>query len=297
MKNKYQDRDFSKKSLELIEKINAVIDDYKQQHYTLTLRQCYYQLVSRGLIENTERSYKRITDLISNARLAGLIDWNSITDRTRYLRGGNGDSTPAERIRYTALGFSIDKWRNQKNYCEIWVEKDALLEVVGSACLNTDTRYFSCRGYCSQSEMHEAAQRFISKADRADCYLIYLGDFDPSGLDMTRDIKERLDLFGASPEIRRIALTQEQITKFNPPPNPAKITDKRAVNYIKTFGEYSWELDALAPQFIEQLIDSEVRSLMDDHILSETLALEKEQQRELQLLSDNYDAAINFLRS
>ena len=288
MKIKYEEHKFNQKSLDLIERINSVITEYSQQGYDLTLRQTYYQLVARRLIENTEKSYKRTGDLINNARLAGLIDWNAITDRTRNLRGGVSNFTPAEIIETQARYFHLNNWTNQPNYVEVWIEKDALIDVVGTACYKTDTPFFSCRGYCSQSEMWQAAQRFIRKNNCNGHYIIYLGDHDPSGIDMTRDIYDRMKLFGASVEVRRIALTMEQINTFNPPPNPAKITDKRAKAYIKKFGESSWELDALEPQFIGQLIDSEICPLMDEQILAETRALELEQQRELQFICNHY---------
>ena len=81
MKIKYVDQRFNDKSLALIKRCNAIIADYQAQGYTLTLRQLYYQCVSRNIIENTERSYKRLGDLISNGRLGGLIDWDSVEDR------------------------------------------------------------------------------------------------------------------------------------------------------------------------------------------------------------------------
>lgn len=296
MKIKYEEHKFNARSFELIEHVNAVIAEYSRQGYELTLRQTYYQLVARGFIENSEKSYKRIGDLINNARLAGLINWEAITDRTRELRGGNCNVPPAEIIKDDARFFSLDKWTNQPNYVEIWVEKDALIDVVGSACFRTDTPYFSCRGYCSQSEMWQAAQRFIRKGNREGRYLIYLGDHDPSGIDMTRDVADRLKLFGASVDVRRVALTMEQIKTFNPPPNPAKITDRRAVAYIKRWGHESWELDALEPKFITQLIQGEISALMDNAIVAKTVALEREMQQDLQLISDNYERVISYLR-
>lgn len=293
MKIKYEEHKFNGRSLDIIEHANTIIEEYSRQGYNLTLRQTYYQLVARGFIENSESSYKRTGDIINNARLAGLVDWEAITDRTRNLRGGNANILPSKIIKTDAEFFSLDKWTNQPNYVEVWVEKDALIDVVGKGCRETDTQYFSCRGYCSQSEMWQAAQRFIKKGDRAGRYLIYLGDHDPSGIDMTRDITDRMKLFGADVEVKRIALTMEQIKTFNPPPNPAKLADRRATAYIKQFGEHSWELDALEPQFIRQLIDSEIRPLMDEKILAQTLELEQEQRRELELVADNYDLIIS----
>lgn len=297
MKIKYEERKFNKRNLALVEHVNAVVDEYSRQGYNLTLRQIYYQLVARGFIENTKQSYKRIDDLVGNARLAGLIDWNAITDRTRYLRRTRTHESPAQEILRLSWQFHIDQWTNQPNYAEVWVEKDAMIDVIGQACRDSDTPYFSCRGYCSLSGIWLAAQRFTKYyGDREGRYIIYLGDHDPSGIDMARDIPARLKLFGANVEFRRVALTEEQIQTFNPPPNPAKITDSRSAKYIRKFGEDSWELDALEPRFITQLIQGEISKLVDADLVAEISELEREQQAELQLISDNYHDAVAYSR-
>lgn len=133
MKIQYQERKFYKKTLALIETINSVINEYQRQGYTLTLRQTYYQLVARGYIENSENSYERIGDTIDKARLAGLIDWEAITDRTRYLRASSHWTTPADIINSASYSYRLDKWAYQPNYIEVWIEKDALVDVVGKA--------------------------------------------------------------------------------------------------------------------------------------------------------------------
>lgn len=189
-KIEYKSIKFQQKSLELINLVNQVVEEYQAQGYELTLRQAYYQLVARGYIPNNERSYKNIGSLINDGRLAGLIDWYSITDRTRNLRSNGHWDNPADVIGSARYSYMLDKWQGQPNYVEVWVEKDALVDIVGQACRPLDTPYFSCRGYTSQSEMWSAAQRFIRQDDRENRFIIHLGDHDPSGIDMTRDIQE-----------------------------------------------------------------------------------------------------------
>ena len=230
-KIQYKEIRFQQKSLDLIELVNQVVDEYSAQGYELTLRQVYYQLVARGYIPNNERSYKNVGSLINDGRLAGLIDWHSVTDRTRNLRKESHWDNPADVIASARYSYNLDKWKGQPNYVEVWVEKDALVDIVGQACSPLDTPYFSCRGYTSQSEMWSAAQRFIRQKQRKKRIIIHLGDHDPSGIDMTRDIQERLELFGADVYVKRVALTMNQIQTYNPPPNPAKITDSRASKY------------------------------------------------------------------
>lgn len=296
-KIQYKEIAFRQKSLDLIELINGVIDEYSRQGYELTLRQAYYQLVARGYIENNERSYKNIGNLINDGRLAGLIDWNSITDRTRNLRHNSHWDRPQDVIYSAKYSYLLDKWEGQPNYVEVWVEKDALVDIVGQACEPIDTPYFSCRGYTSQSEMWTAAQRFIRQKDRDNRYIIHLGDHDPSGIDMTRDIQERLEMFGADVFVKRVALTMKQVKTYNPPPNPAKITDSRCGKYIDQYGEESWELDALEPQMLVNLIKNGVTALRDDEIYQAVYDREKQEKEELQKLADHYVSAISFLES
>lgn len=294
-KIQYKEIKFRQNSLDLINLVNQVVDEYKAQGYELTLRQAYYQLVARGYIPNNERSYKNIGNLINDGGLAGLIDWYSITDRTRYLRGHSHWDEPADVIASAKYSYDLDKWKGQPNYVEVWVEKDALVDIVGQACDPIDTPYFSCRGYTSQSEMWGAAQRFIRQGYREQRIIIHLGDHDPSGIDMTRDIQERLNMFGVDVHVKRVALTMNQIDQYNPPPNPAKLSDSRCHAYMEQFGDESWELDALEQSVITNLIRNEVTAFRDDVIYQEVCDKEHREKEELQMLVDNYDETVRFL--
>lgn len=296
-KIQYKEIRFQKKSLDLIELVNQVVDEYSAQGYELTLRQVYYQLVARGYIPNNERSYKNVGSLINDGRLAGLIDWHSVTDRTRNLRKESHWDNPADVIASARYSYNLDKWKGQPNYVEVWVEKDALVDIVGQACSPLDTPYFSCRGYTSQSEMWSAAQRFIRQKQRKKRIIIHLGDHDPSGIDMTRDIQERLEMFGADVFVKRVALTMNQIQTYNPPPNPAKITDSRASKYIDQFGDESWELDALEPKVITDLIKKQVTMYRNDAIYRAVCDKESREKEELKMLEHNYDKAVAYLES
>lgn len=296
-KIQYKEIRFQQKSLDLIELVNQVVDEYSAQGYELTLRQVYYQLVARGYIPNNERSYKNVGSLINDGRLAGLIDWHSVTDRTRNLRKESHWDNPADVIASARYSYNLDKWKGQPNYVEVWVEKDALVDIVGQACSPLDTPYFSCRGYTSQSEMWSAAQRFIRQEQREKRIIIHLGDHDPSGIDMTRDIQERLELFGADVYVKRVALTMNQIQTYNPPPNPAKITDSRASKYIDQFGDESWELDALEPKVITDLIKKQVTMYRNDDIYRAVCDKESREKEELKMLERNYDRAVAYLES
>lgn len=291
-------------AVEVVRQANAICAEYADAGYDLTLRQLYYQFVARGLIPNTQKDYKRLGDIVNKARLAGLIDWDYIVDRTRNLASlGHWDS-PADIIGSAAASFRLDHWDDQPTRVEVWVEKEALAGVVGQVAARWDCAYFSCRGYVSQSELWGAAQRLRGYLDAGQAVVVlHLGDHDPSGIDMTRDIEDRLNLFiandwyrehdvsgtsygdifkaieehlGDSPlrsdivgwqaplEVRRIALNMDQVEEYDPPPNPAKLTDSRVGRYLEAHGDESWELDALPPDVLDTLIDDAIAGLVDD---------------------------------
>lgn len=286
----YIDKRFQPSSLELIDKVNNVVADYSAQGFSLTLRQVYYQMVARAIIPNDQRSYKNLGSLINDARLAGLIDWNAIEDRTRNLRGNSHWNTPGAVIRSAAYSYHLDHWGDQENHVEVWVEKDALIGIVGQVCQRLDVNHFSCRGYVSQSEMWGAARRLRQKNEAGKhIVLLHLGDHDPSGKDMSRDIVERLDLFGAyDVEFHRLALNMDQIDQYSPPPNPAKLTDSRAQGYIAEYGPESWELDALEPQVISDLIERNVVKYRDSAAYQTVLKREKNEVRLLEDVADHW---------
>lgn len=287
----YEPKSFTASSLRLIELANEIIAEYAAQGFSLTLRQLYYQLVSRDVIANRQTEYKRLGGIIADARLAGLIDWYAIEDRTRNLQHNSHWSTPREIMQTAVRSYQIDKWEGQQYRPEVWVEKDALSGVVASACEPLDVPYFSCRGYTSASEMWAAGQRFLDYIERNQTpVVIHLGDHDPSGIDMTRDIQERLRLFTSGRvNVTRIALNMEQIAQFNPPPNPAKLTDSRANAYIAEYGDDSWELDALDPATMVRLIEEAILSYRDDLRWYEMLDVERGHKTLLQEAADSLD--------
>lgn len=287
----YMDHKFNPKTMALLELANEIIDDYASQGFDLTLRQLYYQMVSRDVIPNKQSEYKKLGTIISNARRAGLVDWYAIIDRTRNLRKNAHWNSIKDILRSAEHSFAIDKWQGQDYRVECYVEKDALVGVVARACGPLDVPYFACRGYSSDSEMWRAAQRYEEYRDQGQrMVVIHLGDHDPSGIDMTRDIKDRFALFGAYPIVNRIALNYNQVEQYNPPPNPAKEADSRWADYVNTYQtRSSWELDALEPQVIVDLITAEVLSFRDHDLWDEMVEREEAGKREINRMRTEYD--------
>ena len=291
-KIEYVPKNFSTDRLQMIDKVNGVVSEYQQQGYSLTLRQVYYQMVARDIIPNNMRSYKNLGNLINDARLAGLIDWLAIEDRTRNLRGNSHWTEPGKVIESAAYSYRRDHWEGQPNYVEVWVEKDALIGIVGQICGKLDVNHFSCRGYVSQSEMWAAARRLHRRQEAGQrVVLLHLGDHDPSGKDMSRDIQERLVTFETyDVTFKRLALNMDQVELYNPPPNPAKLSDSRASGYIEEYGDECWELDALEPKVISDLINKNVKKYRDDTLYNAVVEREAEERRQLDDLAEHYEA-------
>lgn len=291
-------------SLAIIDQANEIIDEYRAQGFDLTLRQLYYQFVARDIIPNKQTEYKRLGDIINNGRLNGLIDWDAITDRTRHLRKHSFWTNPRNMIDSAAYSYRLDKWANQENRVEAWIEKDALVGVISEVCDDLEVPYFSCRGYVSQSEMWAAAQR-IQRAYQKwgqETIVLHLGDHDPSGIDMTRDITDRIQMFlnaeelGHIFEIKRLALNMQQIKDFNPPPNPAKTTDSRYASYIEKYGSESWELDALEPRTMAELIQANVYVYRDIAKWEEMVRQEEEVKELIYTIGKRFEDVRTFLK-
>lgn len=195
-KIQYKRFKFRPATLAMIQKADEIIAEYAEQGFDLTLRQLYYQFVSRDLIPNTQKDYKNLGSIINDARLAGLIDWETIVDRTRELRSLSHWNGPKDIIAACSTQFNVDRWQGQPYRPEVWIEKDALVGVFERVCRELDVPLLSCRGYTSQSEMWGASQRLLrNRRNKQKPIIFHFGDHDPSGKDMSRDITDRLEMF------------------------------------------------------------------------------------------------------
>lgn len=238
----------------LISTMNDIIDEYQAQGFVLTVRQLYYQLVARAVVENTLQSYKRVAGIVNDAKLAGEIDWSAIEDRTREFISKQRWDSGAQILLSAERGYHQDHWVGQDRRAFVIIEKEALIGVMQGVCFEYDMPLLAARGYPSGSVLREFAVEQIRPALRAgqDVQIYHLGDHDPSGIDMTRDIAERLTLFtNRHVEVLRLALNMAQVEELNPPENPR-------------YGESSWELDALSPSYLADLVRHHVEELIDN---------------------------------
>jgi hypothetical protein len=305
MKIRYVERRFKPSSLAVIEVVNGIVEVYRADGYVLTVRQLYYQFVARDLFpddrtwswtgsrwvrdpggtKNADPNYKWLSSMINDGRLAGLIDWEAIEDRTRGVDSRATWDTPGAIIGACARSYAVDPWGNQDVYVELWVEKEALVGVFERVCRDHRVPWLACRGYVSQSEMWRAATERFEPSGRRNV-ILHFGDHDPSGIDMTRDIGDRLRTFGADVEVDRVALNFDQVEAYAPPPNPAKATDARFEAYRERFGDESWELDALEPATLVELVEDRLCWLRDDERWEEDLAREADDRAQLERIAE-----------
>lgn len=270
MKQQYKEFDFRADNLMLISTMDGITEEYMRDGYVLTVRQLYYQLVARDIVPNTERSYKRITSLVNDARLAGMIDWDSIEDRTReFITRPRWDSGKSI-LNSCSSQFHMDMWFNQEFRVFVIVEKEALAGVLERVCSEYDVPLLAARGYPSGTVLRSFVEEdVIPEIESSDQHIIilHLGDHDPSGIDMTRDLRQRIELFAGeysnSITLERIALTLDQIEAQSPPPNPAKTTDARFKDYRRKYGNESWELDALTPAYLNNLVKTWIEEYIE----------------------------------
>lgn len=313
---------------QVIKHIVHIVNEYAKENYTLTLRQLHYQLVTQNWIVNHDSAYKKLGDILDDCRYSGIIDWDAIEDRGRvpYLRYWVEGISDA--LQDTVDQYRIDRQRGQENVVELWTEKDALSGILKRTTDKYHIRLVVNKGYTSSSAIYNAYERIVKAIkEKRRSTILYFGDHDPSGLDMVRDITERLTFFlcrgrhirnndpywqwveddnvtvqAVSEEtdnykfkkllssdvsndklqedfdaarvkmyldakklftVIPIGLTMEQINKYKLPPNPTKLTDSRADKYIRKFGKICWEVDALKPQVLTQIVEKNVRQQID----------------------------------
>lgn len=280
---------FKRASEKMIQKINEIVAEYQAGGYVMTVRQLYYQLVSRDVIENTLQSYKRLASLVNDARLAGRLDWDAIEDRTRDFVRRSHWRSGGHILRNVADQFHMDMWETQERRVFVVVEKEALVGVLERVCHKWDVPLLAARGYPSASVLYDFAQRDL-EGEGMDALVLHLGDHDPSGIDMSRDLIDRITMFTRSDnfELRRIALNLDQVREKKPPPNPAKTSDARFEEYARRFGEKSWELDALPPDYLVKLVEKHITPEIDDDAWTERVEEIEDVKSRLREVAENF---------
>ncbi|HEV2120583.1 MAG TPA: hypothetical protein VGS11_10855 [Candidatus Bathyarchaeia archaeon] len=242
----------------------------------VTVRQLYYRLVAAGVIPNNFRSYKNLGAALTAWRRSGDISLEAFEDRTRSMEfhdQGNSDENAGDWMNSylkagirAARNFDLKRWHNQPYRVIVAVEKQALEGPFAEVCRELDVDLAVCRGYPSLSFLNEISGT-IGNEDNRTNVILYFGDLDPSGLDIPRAIEEDLTgFFGQKLEFKRPALTHEQVSEMNLIPAPVKMTDMRAAGFIAEHGTEVYELDAIEPRTLQQIIRDNVEAYFDTEI-------------------------------
>lgn len=247
---------FNRKSMAIIGVINELIAKFG----TMTLRQVYYQLVPYGL------KYTQVQHVLDKARKAGLIELDRIIDRSRPSYGLDTWTDLHELLTYYEEYVKLDYWAISPYRVEVWTEKDALSAILNEEAENYRVPVRVTRGYLSTSNRHAWSN--------TDLKILYFGDFDPSGLDMDENLKNSEILRCDS--IKRVALTEDHVTRYDLPWVPVKDKDNRSPKYKARYGNRAWELDALDPGLLRSLVRQSIEPLL-------TFNLESKQREELAL--------------
>lgn len=268
----------------LVNWMESVTEDYMFRRYTVTLRQLYYVGVAANLYENKQTNYNKLGDLLTKARLAGRIDWHAIVDRNRNTSDHQYFASDIECVQSASKHFRLNKWLTQKVYCEVVVEKAALEGVIARPCYQLEVPFTASRGYASSTLLYDMAHRMRERSmvGGKQCHIFILSDLDPSGVDLARDITDRVRMLADVPVYcHRIALTPDQVDEYKCPPNPAKRTDGRFKGFEEIYGDSSYELDALSPETIEKLIIDSVSMLRDPDEWKKQVAIEQQMKERL----------------
>ncbi len=283
----------------LTDQICEVVEYYESIDIRLTNRQLYYQLVGKEFIPNAQEIYKRICVFLTSLRYAGLIDWSSIEDKARVPKKPADWENISSIIRSATSQYRLPRWNDQDYYIEMYCEKEAGINVLEPISKKYHMYFGFNKGYSSAAAMYDLAKRIAEQLeDNKKVIILYFGDHDPSGLDMIRDIRERITEFltqGDNPmdpgfKVIPVSLTMTQIENYNLPPNPAKITDPRAKWYIKQFGKVSWELDAIDAIELRKIAEESILDYID---IGKYNAWVKREKKEIKALSDFGDSLSN----
>lgn len=257
------------------------IQDIAADYDRLSIRQLYYQLVSRGVLEKTEPAYKRVCDASAQMRLSGALPYGKIADGHRVRRAVFAHDGVADALEAAQLLYRRNMWSTQPVHVEIWTEKDALTGVILPVCNRYGVTYVATRGFPSVTLMYESAQELqrMGKSAR----VLYFGDHDASGHQISANLEPALRQHGADVTVERVALNLDQVDGWGLPTRPGKRSDTRHAAFAKRFGDASVELDAVPPDVLTDLVATAIEAHMDE---AEWFRMRDVERAERQTLAD-----------
>lgn len=252
--------------------INAALAILEEQH-PMTIRQLFYRLVSVGEVENNKKHYQMVIRIMTTARMDGRCRFEYIVDRSRPEYKSNVWDDAADYARTVMYGYRKDYWTLQPHHIELWVEKDAIVGSIDEVTKELGVIIRVGRGFVSTTKIHDIAKHFSSMNKPITAF--YLGDHDPSGVCIERDLQERLRASGVDFTLWRLAIHAEDIEKFNLPPLTIKESDSRSTEFRRVYGNDCVELDALPPDELRRRIRNAFESCIDMEIWQRSISVEK----------------------
>ncbi|MBA7660054.1 hypothetical protein ES703_68053 [subsurface metagenome] len=250
--------------IRIVELVREVLGQYS---FNPTIRQVYYRLVSPPyqVIENKTSVYKYYDAQMVRARERDDIPRDAFSDSSRRTLGGDYGYRGSEAFKKALIeaarpeNYTRPMWDTQPAVVEVWIEKDALAVLLNMVAEEYRVPVFASRGYSPFTLLDKAVERFREKGG----VILDFRDHDPSGLDMCRDVQDRLTRYGGRFRYVPVALSYGQVQSFGLAPNPTKRADPRAAAYVGQFGDECWELDALPPDELNRLVDEAIRKEID----------------------------------
>lgn len=228
---------------------------------TPTIRQYFYHLAVQRLVEKSDKGYKKASRILADARVRGLFDWNWVFDATRQLHRPPTYESLEEYFELVKNAYSRNKWQSQPHLLEVWIEKDAVRGTVQSVIDRYELPLSVNRGYLSVSAKMQAVRRF-RKDGRKRVVVIYIGDFDPSGVNMIHEAQnwiEEQSSSGLLLQVDRIAITEDD---WNDPVVlrlSVNFNDSRSAWFTDKYGDEVVEVEALAPSVLQKRLEKAIR--------------------------------------
>lgn len=246
----------------------------------LTIRALHYRMVARGMT-NTIQHYKRVVSAMIVARWDNLVDFDTFSDferetlgKTDYLETSVESETEEAKstIEFWMDYYRKNRWENQDTYIEVWIEKKALIGIFQPICDRYNVSLSPCKGYPSLTFLNDAANRFREAQRTHNIKILYFGDYDPSGEDIPRSLKENLSKMGVDVEVDRRLLLKEDVIAMNLPAAPTKLTDSRSANWD---GLGQVELDAVEANELQKIIKDAILEHRDQDKYDQLIADEE----------------------
>lgn len=265
-----------KPTLAIIEESKILLEEYQPR----TLRSVYYGLVSKLIVTNNDKYYKKVANALVSARKLGMIPWTSIEDTTRTPHTVSTWNDLDDYKKTILNCYRTDVWKQQPQYVEVWIEKNTIVSILMPILKKYAVTLRVGRGYNSWASIYNAANTYnnIGKP----ITILYIGDFDASGCDMERAMRVGLADFGSRPEILKIALTESQVELYQLPTTVSKKKDPRRHEFVKKYGNVAYELDALSPTVLQELLEKEIFERLNINLFNQSLELDKIGKEELE---------------